>query len=910
MNVIFLCQKIIHKNNSIMIKKITFLVLVLVYIGINTNAQDSDWNQLGNSIFGSNPEDCLGTYVDISSDGSILAIGIPQSDSNGSNSGCVKVYQNISGVWTQLGNDLIGIAHNDLFGSRLSLSNDGLTIAIGAHLNDEIVNACGVVQVFHYTNGSWVQKGNNIYGQASADMTGRGVSLSADGNVLAVGTVGNDDAGYNVGSVKIFQYVTEEWVQIGNSIYGEAERDYCGRPVCLSADGTTVAIGAPDNDGNGVRAGHVRVFKNISGTWTQIGDDIDGDVGGDVFGYALDLSADGSTLVASAYMNNYNGQTAGQVKIFKNISGIWTQIGDDIYGFESHQLFGWAVNISDDGSTIAVGARATDEHGTNTGHVRIFENIAGSWVQIGSPIIGDAERDEFGYCVALNSDGTKVAIGAPYNDNNGYNTGQVKVFEKVCICTTPPTPNLTELPNITDQSIISTLPEYTATDGCGNTIMATHDAVLPITLQDTTLVTWTYEDGQGNITTQTQKVIIKDITAPVPDKTVLEDLTSECEINSLTAPSATDNCAGTINGTYDIELPITEQGVTVITWTYDDGNGNITTQTQNVILNDQTAPTPDQTSLDEITAECEVAELTPPTATDDCVGTITGTHNIELPITTKGTTLITWIFDDGNGNSSTQTQLVTIEDNNAPVPYNSSLNVLYAECEITELESPTATDDCEGLITATHNASLPITTQGITTITWTYDDGNGNRLSQNQTIIIEDETEPTITCTDNQTVEISQQNNHYIVEGAEFDPISFEDNCQVSSVTNDFNNLSTLENAELPLGTTIVTWTISDIAGNTASSQTAISVETLIGINNLTHNVFSVYPNPTKGILHFNSKGQEVHKVIITDIAGKTVYEEHTNTRNSINISHLNNGVYIISLQSYGKIFCEKIIKD
>ena len=155
-------------------------------------------------------------------------------------------------------------------------------------------------------------------------------------------------------------------------------------------------------------------------------------------------------------------------------------------------------------------------------------------------------------------------------------------------------------------------------------------------------------------------VKIVDSTPPVFDINPLPDLTAQCEITTLTPPTATDAVAGQVTGTTTIALPISTQGTTVVTWTYDDGNGNSVTQTQNVIIDDTTNPVPDATSLSDITAECEVTSLTAPTATDNCAGSITATHDATLPISTQGTTVVTWTYDDGNGNSVTQTQNVVI----------------------------------------------------------------------------------------------------------------------------------------------------------------------------------------------------------------------------------------------------------
>ena len=98
------------------------------------------------------------------------------------------------------------------------------------------------------------------------------------------------------------------------------------------------------------------------------------------------------------------------------------------------------------------------------------------------------------------------------------------------------------------------------------------------------MVTWTFDDGSGNVVTQTQDIVIDDITAPVADIASLPDITDPCSAASLTAPTASDNCAGAITGTTTTELPITTSGTTMVTWTYDDGNGNTSTQMQNIII--------------------------------------------------------------------------------------------------------------------------------------------------------------------------------------------------------------------------------------------------------------------------------------------------------------------------------------
>ncbi|MFK5958589.1 MAG: Ig-like domain-containing protein, partial [Lutibacter sp.] len=105
-------------------------------------------------------------------------------------------------------------------------------------------------------------------------------------------------------------------------------------------------------------------------------------------------------------------------------------------------------------------------------------------------------------------------------------------------------------------------------------------------------------DACGNIKEVTQTITVEDTTAPVADAVSLSEITAQCSVTSLTAPTGTDNCAGSVTVTNDATLPISGEGTTtVVTWTYDDGNGNTSTQTQNVIIDDVTAPVADVANL-------------------------------------------------------------------------------------------------------------------------------------------------------------------------------------------------------------------------------------------------------------------------------------------------------------------------
>ena len=385
--------------------------------------------QLGTDVDGEAAGDNFGSSVTLSSDGSILAAGAPKNNGNGSESGQVRVYEYVSGAWSQLGADIDGEAAGDIFGSAVSLSSDGSILAIGAPLNDENGSNSGHVRVYEYVSGAWTQLGSDIDGEAAEDRFGNSVSLSSDGTILAVGAWYNDGNGSNSGHVRVFKYVSGSWTQLGTDIDGEAAGDYFGKSVSISSDGSILAIGAHYNDGNGSGSGHARVYEYTSGSWTQLGTDIDGEANEDKSGFSVSLSSDGSILAIGAIANDVNGSNSGQGKVYEYSSGSWTQIGANILGEASEDACGWSVSLSANGTILALGAHRNDANGLNSGHVRVYEYVAGAWTQLDSDIDGEATEDNFGISVSLSSDGGVLGIGAPKNDgNNGSESGHVRVF--------------------------------------------------------------------------------------------------------------------------------------------------------------------------------------------------------------------------------------------------------------------------------------------------------------------------------------------------------------------------------------------------------------------------------------------------------------------------------------------------
>jgi Flp pilus assembly pilin Flp len=283
--------------------------------------------------------------------------------------------------------------------------------------------------VYQNIAGTWTKIGADIDGEAVFDNSGYSVAISSDGSTVAIGAKGNSGGAIVAGQVRVYQNMAGTWTKIGADIDGEAEADYSGSCVSISSDGTTVAIGAPGNDGGGTIAGQVRVYKNIAGTWTKIGADVDGEAAYDNSGSSVAISSDGTTVAIGAPGNDDGGTSAGQVRVYKYSNSSWTKIGADIDGEAAGDWSGQSVAISSDGTTVAIGAPNNSGGGSYAGQVRVYQNITGTWTKIAADIDGEAANDQSGYSVAIASDCITVAIGAPYNDGGGNNAGQVRVYK-------------------------------------------------------------------------------------------------------------------------------------------------------------------------------------------------------------------------------------------------------------------------------------------------------------------------------------------------------------------------------------------------------------------------------------------------------------------------------------------------
>lgn len=154
-------------------------------------------------------------------------------------------------------------------------------------------------------------------------------------------------------------------------LFGEGRLDRMGNSIALSRDGTVLAAGAPGNnlgDNTFEGFGHVRIYKLFNWDWSQLGQDIDRKLYGGILGTSVSLSGD-DDIVAVGSPGNGTGYT--QVYMLQGTS--WVQVGDGLEGEYGGEVFGTSVSLSSNAGMVAVGGPMNQEGRGNLGrHVHLY----------------------------------------------------------------------------------------------------------------------------------------------------------------------------------------------------------------------------------------------------------------------------------------------------------------------------------------------------------------------------------------------------------------------------------------------------------------------------------------------------------------------------------------------------------
>jgi Ca2+-binding RTX toxin-like protein len=254
-----------------------------------------------------------------------------------------------------------------------------------------------------------------------------GFSVAIDGDVIVVGAPYDDGAGFNRGTVHVFERGTEGWAYSRELTDPEAaDGDWLGHSVAV--EGGTVVAGAPYDDGAGTDRGAVHVFVRVRGGWNHVDTVLADPTPHDHAKLGWSVAIDGDTVVAGAPHDGGAGAIRGAAHVFRRDAGVWWYQNEltDPSPADGDE-FGWSVAV--DGDTIVAGARYDAGAGHQRGAVHVFRPGVGGWLHFDELTHPNAENnDEFGFSVAV--DGDVIAVGVPLDDGGVTNRGAVQVFRR------------------------------------------------------------------------------------------------------------------------------------------------------------------------------------------------------------------------------------------------------------------------------------------------------------------------------------------------------------------------------------------------------------------------------------------------------------------------------------------------
>jgi len=332
----------------------------------------------------------------------------------------------------------------------------------------------------------------------------------------------------------------------------------------------------------------------------------------------------------------------------------------------------------------------------------------------------------------------------------------------------------------------------------------------------TAIIIWTAIDNSGNSTIAIQEVNVVDTTSPtispVSDMIVEAAVPYENIVNFETPDTYDILGVMSITSNAPEFFPL---GETIVTWTATDIVGNTSTMEQKVIVVDTTTPDltiPEDQIVEATSIEETLVEIGEAEAYD--ITGISSISNNAPEMFSLGSTVVTWVSIDSNGNTTTSEQTITIVDTIPPsifVPVDIVAEAVDPVLNFIELGDAT-TYDHVGIESVTNDKPDSFSF-GDTTVTWTAVDTSGNISTGTQLVTIIDTTIPEIVAPSDVTVEATGISSTVVKIGE----ATIYDIIQVYTITSDSPDT-------FPLGETVITWTATDSSGNSATATQTVTV--------------------------------------------------------------------------------------
>ena len=324
----------------------------------------------------------------------------------------------------------------DYFGSAVIVSSDGSRLIIGAYLEDTGASAAGSVYIYSRSGTTWglEQEILNPSPVISA-FFGRRVSINSDGSRVIIGAERDDVTAIDAaGSVFVYSRSGTTWTleqEINNPT--PVTIDWFGYSVDINSDGSRIIVGAEREDTGASAAGSVYVYLRSGTTWT-LEQEINNPtpVASDYFGTSVSIDSDGNRVIIGARLEDTGASAAGSVYVYSRSGTTWS-LEQEINNPTpvASDEFGHSVNIDSSGSRVIIGTPYEDTGADAAGSVYVYSRSGTTWTleqEINNP--SAVIDDWFGYSVDINSDGLKIIVSAYLEDTGADAAGSVYVYSR------------------------------------------------------------------------------------------------------------------------------------------------------------------------------------------------------------------------------------------------------------------------------------------------------------------------------------------------------------------------------------------------------------------------------------------------------------------------------------------------
>ena len=832
-------------------------------------------------------------------------------------------------------------------GRTVAVNADGSILASSQEISWEVGDAGfnmknyeGLTKVFTLQNGQYVPLGNEIKGQGINDRLGYRISLSGDGKTVALATnhvMGCMSCVVAGDYVIVYQYdeVLKTWVKRGDKIPFDGQGTGPGgvdiQSLDLNFDGSVLAVGNAREPINGYASGAAFIFSfdEISKTWVKKGSTINSiTVGlsenGTDFGAFVRLNKEGNRLVLNQPYSFFNYTKAGNVYAFEFVQGEWKLLGQPISGTQGFfSRFGKTVDMNDSGDQIVISENyeviSNNEIYLGKAHAYTYDAATKKWKALGNqmkgPKITIAQAiDQWRFTdenakVSISGAGNQVALSLKVTESfesNGNQKHFINVFDFDKVANTWAA---TSAPFATENTVPGAghRPTYAETVISSNGAKVFFGSGEKIGYPEDKTFIRVYETTTNFIPdTQAPVLVLKNpytLAIPASGTAVLEassldnGSTDNKGITEVTISKSTFTCANL--------------GSNTITYTAKDAAGNTSTATVTILVVDEIKPTLKAKSAFTIKLDAEGKgslkwEDLDEGSTDNCTIKDKLLSKSAFTCTDLGASKITYTVKDASGNTSSSEVTITVVDDIKPTLKAKTNFTVKLDAEgkgslkWEDLDEG-STDNCAIKDKLLSKSAFTCADLGASKITVTAKDASGNTSTAEVTITVVDEIKPTVKAKTSYNIKLDTQGKATL-KWEDIDEGS-SDNCSIKE-----RSLSKTEFTRTDGGESKITYTVTDVSGNTSSTEVTVRVDIVLASPERPKdaNFLKAYPNPVSYYLYLEfaegvSAGA-IRSSSLVDASGRVLgelrLEDDGNGLLGFSTQSLKSGMYFLRLST------------